>query len=84
MQGSGVEVGPSELSWAQTRSIEEHREAFLSHRALVEMSLRGTGLSQANVVEVLEDLITEELLSSCAKEVESVLEEFVDMIKSEA
>ena len=84
VQGSRVEVGPSELSWAQARSIEKHREAFLSHRALVEMSLRGTGLSQANVVEVLEDLITDELLTSCAKEVEFLLEEFVETIKSEA
>ena len=50
--------------------------------------VRATNLHEhnvvSNVVEVLEDLITDELLSSCAKEVESLLEEFVDMIKSEA
>ena len=85
MQGCGGGViGPSELSWAQTRSIEEHREAFLAHRASVELSLRGTGMSQANVVEVLEELITEELVGSCAKEVEALLGEFVETIKLEA
>lgn len=85
MQGRGdVPIGPSELSWAQTRSIEEHREAFLAHRASVELSLRGTGMSQANVVEVLEELITEELVGSCAKEVEALLGEFVETIKLEA
>jgi hypothetical protein len=58
-----------DISWSQIRSIEGRRAAFLNHRAIVESSLRGTGLSQAHIIEVIENLITTELIDKCSKEV---------------
>ena len=69
---------------SQIRSIEESRNAFLNHRAVVESSLRGTGLSQAHVIEVIEQLITDEMIDTCSKEVEVVLNELTTLVAAEA
>jgi|TARA_B110000090_G_C13152503_1_gene358279 parvulin-like peptidyl-prolyl isomerase len=73
-----------DISWSQIRSIEESRNAFLNHRAVVESSLRGTGLSQAHVIEVIEQLITDEMIDTCSKEVEVVLNELTTLVAAEA
>ena len=73
-----------EVSWSQVRTIEEHRNSFLNHRAIVEASLRGTGLSQGNVIEVMEKMLTEQLIESCCKEVEELMSEMTDMVTKDA
>ena len=80
----GADQSECDVSWSQIRSIEESRNAFLNHRALVEASLRGTGLSQAHVIEVIEELITNEMIGKCSEEVDVLMNEMTTMVASEA
>ena len=74
----------SNISWSQIRTIEESRNAFLNHRAAVEASLRGTGLSQAHVIEVIEEMLTQELIEASTKEVEVLMNEMTENLKEDA
>ena len=73
-----------DISWSQIRTIEESRNAFLNHRAAVEASLRGTGLSQANVIEVIEEMLMQELIESSTKEVEDLMMEMTNQVTQDA
>ncbi|CAM9509379.1 unnamed protein product [Discosporangium mesarthrocarpum] len=60
------------LCHSKIELLEEHRCAFSRHIRLKEASLSGTGILQADLVELIADDIVDGLLGNCCRELEEV------------
>ena len=46
----------------------------------MEASLEGTGLAQSDIVEMIEGMIVDEVVSSCAKEFSGIIDDIADTV----
>ena len=54
--------------------IWRHQQAFAKYRRLHEAALEGTGLRQADIMELIGDEILEDVVRECAAETDGILQ----------
>uniref|UniRef100_K3WMI2 DUF4378 domain-containing protein n=1 Tax=Globisporangium ultimum (strain ATCC 200006 / CBS 805.95 / DAOM BR144) TaxID=431595 RepID=K3WMI2_GLOUD len=71
----------------QIKQIEEGEDRLIQqgqkyqqHRRLVEASLSGSGIDQCAVIEILEEMLTNELIEECTKELDENVSSLADTL----